>query len=474
MRTNLSLLLLFTSLSLHTLAQDCPCAKTFDSLKTYIERNYAGAHDKITAQTQAAYESHTQRYRRIARNSRKDAYCLYTMRTWPQFFKDHHIALTTTDNASPEALQKAIAATEMITLNPATIDALRKNTDGRNVEGIYSNASYEVAVVKNTKDIRTYAGVIISSKAPEWSPGQVKLELIPTADKEFDAIWYYKDHHPVFGHVSFRNENGLVLEGWTKAGYNKPATTFKPLFEEERNAVVFFKRLDSSTNYLRITDFDISLYRKIDSVVNANLDALTSRPKLIIDLRGNGGGGDRSYRSLRPLVYTQPVNTIGVDLWVTPENIAANERLFAANPDIPKDYIEQYRAKVKEAKKSSGDFVNVYADRKDTLTSSYEFPSKVAVIIDGRCASTTEQFLLEARQSKKTIFFGEASQGVLDYANMREKDFTCPSFTLGYATTRSRRIDAGLGIDNKGIRPDVKLDFKKDDWFEEVKKKLND
>ena len=454
-------------------AQPSPYSQTFDSVYKYILSNYAGAKDKITSLTQKDFNKLTGRCRQIAAAAKNDAYCLYAIHTWLGFFKDHHIALSPMDNASPGRLQAAIASTEHIRVDSGTVRQFREQvkTDG-GIEGIYSNPSYEMVVVKNSNGLRSYAGIITRSAVPEWTPGQVKAELIPTGKHEYDIIWYYKDHHPVFDHGNFEKDNAFLLAGWTKKGYTKPPYVYKPIFEEEKTETIFFKSLDSTTNYLRIADFDIGLYRKIDSIVTANFESLIKKPKLIIDLRWNGGGGDRSYRSLRPLLYTQPVKIVGLDLWVTPDNIAANERLFAENPNIPRDYIEQYRTMVKTAPDPRGSFVNVFPDRMDTLQ-SYNYPSKIAVIINNKCGSTTEQFLLEAVQSKKVQLLGEHSAGVLDYANMRDMNYQHPAFTLSYATTRSRRIDIGQGIDNKGIQPGIVIDFNQDGWFELIRAKLN-
>ncbi|MBK8496873.1 MAG: hypothetical protein IPL50_19165 [Chitinophagaceae bacterium] len=95
------------------------------------------------------------------------------------------------------------------------------------------------------------------------------------------------------------------------------------------------------------------------------------------------------------------------------------------------------------------------------------FPSLVGVLIDKKCGSTTEQFLLAAKQSKKVVMFGENSAGVLDYANMHFLDFPCFEWRLGYATSRSRRLPE-QPVDNIGISPDIHLESytetKTQDW----------
>ncbi|MCK6609345.1 MAG: hypothetical protein L6Q46_13755 [Flavobacterium sp.] len=74
---------------------------------------------------------------------------------------------------------------------------------------------------------------------------------------------------------------------------------------------------------------------------------------------------------------------------------------------------------------------------------------------------------MEARQSSKVILAGHHTMGVLDYSNVRMVDFECMPLTLGYSTTRSRRIP-NEAIDGKGVQPNVILDFNSKEWFNEV------
>jgi C-terminal processing protease CtpA/Prc len=91
----------------------------------------------------------------------------------------------------------------------------------------------------------------------------------------------------------------------------------------------------------------------------------------------------------------------------------------------------------------------------------------VAILVNSGCASTTEQFLLFARQSSKTIIMGENTQGTLDYSNMRQASFSCLPYILRYATTRSRRLDIKQGIDEEGIKPNIYLK-REANWINEA------
>jgi C-terminal processing protease CtpA/Prc len=147
---------------------------------------------------------------------------------------------------------------------------------------------------------------------------------------------------------------------------------------------------------------------------------------------------------------------IGADVRATEANAKSWEKLLV-NPDFPETEKEDFRQAIARMRANKGRFISNGADQIDTFPAVLPYPKKVVVLIDKGCGSTTEQFLLEARQSKKVTLMGQSSLGVLDYANVREGDALCPPFEVYYPTTRSRRVDIGEGIDNVGIAPRVKL-----------------
>jgi len=89
----------------------------------------------------------------------------------------------------------------------------------------------------------------------------------------------------------------------------------------------------------------------------------------------------------------------------------------------------------------------------------YKYPRRVGIIINDGNASSAEQFLLEARESSKTILFGNCNTaGVLDYSNAVEENLPSGRYSLTYPMTRSRRLP-DHPIDNIGIAPDVIIPY---------------
>jgi C-terminal processing protease CtpA/Prc len=198
---------------------------------------------------------------------------------------------------------------------------------------------------------------------------------------------------------------------------------------------------------------------------------------LIIDVRNNGGGSDRNYEEIIPFLYTNPMRQIGVALYSTKLN---NQRMldFISNPKYGLDEKEKSWAKTSydTLEKHIGEFVNLESQKIsiDTLDKIYPYPKNVGIIINKGNGSTTEQFLLAAKQSKKVKLFGVTTAGVLDISNMNFVESPCKEFELGYSISKSFRIP-DMAIDGKGIMPDYYIDkeIKDYDWIDYVNKILN-
>ncbi len=428
--------------------------KALDSVKSYFERNYVGYADKVTPATQAAYQAYTRQAYALAKRARSNADCYFVIDHWLNYFKDHHVS---------------------IRIPPPDTNETIRITDQSLLEGIYytADSTYKVGLLKSRKGLRSYVGVILESRALTWKPGQVKFELFDAGENQLKGIWYLRNHSAYISTIQGELQQALASEGWFKNGVRVQQEPVTPLFEEEQHLNTFFKKLNDSTGYMRIRTFDLFEAKRIDSVIRANLASIQTMPTLIIDLRNNGGGGDRSMSFLQPIIYTNPVKNIGVDLLLTPENIQAWEKAIDKyRAEIPKkelDHLMQVLNIGRGKARTSADFS---PDNIDTLPTVWPMPAKVAVVINRGCGSTTEEFLLIAKQSSKVVLVGEPSRGVLDYSNVVERDFYEPDFELHYSTTRSRRIDVGLGIDNVGIQPNLPLDLSKNTWLNELLIKL--
>jgi len=240
----------------------------------------------------------------------------------------------------------------------------------------------------------------------------------------------------------------------------------------------YFEQVNAQTTLLRIPSFSGSEKKKIDSVILANRDLILRTPNLIVDLRNNGGGSDRSFNELLPILYTNTIRTVGVEYLSTPLNNQRmldfiNKEEYAFDEEGKKWAQESYD----KLSKRIGEFVMLKEYPISTITydTIYPYPENIGIIIHEYNGSTTEQFLLAAKQSKKVKLFGTTTTGALDISNMYYVDSPCKELRLAYGLSKSMRIP-DMTIDEKGIQPDYYLhkDIPKHEWMKYVTEMLNE
>ena len=250
------------------------------------------------------------------------------------------------------------------------------------------------------------------------------------------------------GHLSI-----VALQAAGNAAAAPPPTTGDPRAPR-------FRVLSAKTALLTLPSFGDHYARLIESLVAAHRREITSRPYLIIDVRGNGGGSDRSYGPLLPLVASNVTRTPNAEFLATPANVAASEAVCRL-PEVSSADCLKFMAPVIEAMKAAptGTFVLPTGERPvdvDVPRHVLANPRRIAVLIDARCGSSCEEFVLAARQSFKVKTFGRPTFGSLDYSNMRPHDLPSGRHRLFYATSRSLRLPSNP-VDASGIAPDQLL-----------------
>ena len=209
--------------------------------------------------------------------------------------------------------------------------------------------------------------------------------------------------------------------------------------------------LDDSTVSVRLPSFHSNYKPVIDSLFGANSTRLRATRYLIVDVRGNGGGYTGSYDSLTPLLYTDPVHFNGVDVWASPANIAHYRTMLSSNflsaPD--RALIVTFLTR---AERRGSEFVQLTPDHVMRRDAVFPMPRRVAVLVDSNCASSCEDFVLEARQSRKVTLMGTHTAGIHDYGEVHS--VWLPGWRR-VALPASRVRD--LRIDNVGIIPAIPI-----------------
>jgi hypothetical protein len=448
-------------------AQNCGCTQKLLFVKSEIESNYAGFADKVNNKTKAAYNQLNKMFLKKAAETNNKIYCYALLKNWCDFFHDGHVQLISGDSEDigkedSVKLAEAINKTEKIDISPKTIEKLKSRH--HTLEGVYfsgGDSTYLIAIIKSKNEYRDFAGIIIKAKNNYWEPGQVKLELkkIP-GDTNYYAITYDLYHNYALRKFSF---NDRELDGGTWLRWGE-----KPDMPVQLSNNITFKKaqaikLTDSILYLQIGTFSISYRKEIDSLMSAIKPLLQTTPFLILDLRWNGGGGDASFMPLLPYIYTNPMYQDGNDILSTKDNINRLSE-WINDPNIAESDRKYYNDKIDLMKKNIGHFVPYSSDDTIAFPSIEPNPRKVVILCNKRCASSTEEFLLLAKQSKKVTLMGEHTYGELDYSNWLVAPSLCKEIEFHYSSTRSKRVKKGLGIDNIGIKPDIVLKTNQD-WI---------
>jgi len=447
-------------------AQEYNFYEDFLWIKKTIEENDAGFRYAIEQKGIEAYTKHNEIIANQLRQGNRGLEGFELLYEWLKFFRKDHIDILPSDmnkfiSIHKESLKKQnFDNWEKIELDVTDFKDYLINKSKDDIEGIWIYEPYKIGIKKQGKE---YIGFIIEDRSEIWKKGQIKLRIPITKDK---ITYYMQDHskkifnepeiiekHLIrFNYVTFRKEYPKIEMNKSLKYYYDMITLSHP----------FIKKLNENTIILRIPSFSYLEKAKIDSLIKSNKDLLMTMDNLIIDLRNNGGGDDRSFKKLIPFIYTNPIRTIGTEFLSTP----LNNKLRNWNTED----LEKLNSNI-------GKFVNlndsiVSIIKLDTI---YSKPKSVGIIINENNASTTEQFLLAAKQSKKVKLFGVTTAGVLDISNVHTVESPNKEIKLRYCLSRSMRIPE-MTIDNKGIQPDYYIDetIPKYKWIEFVNRILNE
>lgn len=472
-------------------SQNCDCKAAFQWVKQTFEQNDAGFSSTLAAKGRDAYQTASDIALKKASQRTTYTECQKVISNWLSFFRKGHIGISVTDsvdklisaaykNDLPTAPDpKLVSIHEKPNITDKDWDEWKAGHKMEGFEGIWISPPYTVGIRKEKNG--TYNGYVLEAPNTPWVKNQVKIRIFPTDNgwrgttydrffRKYDSVRvdtsYYGNNYMSIGSLSFQRTWPVPTDTVElKADMRLGEASYKGPYLE---------KLDERTVYLRIRSFDIRYRRAIDSLVSANDKLIRSVPHFIIDVRSNGGGSDASYAPLTPYLYTNPIRTIGVLNYSTPLN---NERLLRYAEDD--NFSESDRKEFKEIYQTLSKQLNKFVDLGDSpvsiekLDSVYAYPSRVAVLIDEYSGSTTEQFLLAAKQSTKTKLFGRSSFGSLDISNMNSVISPKKEFELHYCCSKSQRVP-GMAIDGVGIQPDYYLDkmMAEYKWINYVRKVL--
>lgn len=463
--------------------QNCDCTSSFEWVKETFEENDAGFQFVIDKKGESAYEQHSRTIKEEVSKLENSDDCVEAINEWLAFFRSGHISFERINNMQSQSVtessnEEIIDAYKDWQKLEVDLDEFKKYLMKKvqhDFEGIWVTGSYTIGIKKEGDE---HLGFIIEADGVYWTEGQVKFKI----NKDLSSTYYMRDH-------SVRNIKSVKLLGnsYLEIGTITlkriaPGTTSEPEIERYFKAISaenpYFEKINTETVLLRIPRFWGPVKNKIDSVIRVNKKTILSSPNLIIDLRNNGGGSDRNYNELLPILYTNPIRKIGLEFLSTPLN---NQRMLDFINMDEYGFDEEGKKWAQKSydtlSKHIGEFVNLDDEvvSETTFDTVFEYPKNIGIIINEGNGSTTEQFLLAAKQSKKVKLFGTTTLGVLDISNMYFVKSPCKNYQLGYSLSKSLRIPE-MTIDEKGIQPDyfINKEIPKYEWIKFVTEILNE
>lgn len=229
-----------------------------------------------------------------------------------------------------------------------------------------------------------------------------------------------------------------------------------------------FKQLDTDTVYLKMENF--SNNQAIAELYEEASPAMAKSKNLIIDVRVNYGGSDGLYYPLLAYLLEAGQSLTdaigdpddGMEILYTERTVDLRLAMFEeqlTNPQIlaeERAFLEAFRSDLL-TKRGQG-FVRYQPTGDsggDQIIGLSSAPKRIVVLADVTCGSSGDNFVWVASLLDKVTVMGRPTMGILDYANCCYANFG--QFRLVLPTSRYLGIDAGRGLTDKGIFPDVHI-----------------
>lgn len=444
-------------------SQQCNCLSNLEWVKKTFEENDAGYKYILNKKGEVAYATHNEKFFKQAREITSKDSCSFMLYQWLRFFRKGHIGIESIASSGNNAQIDTAAIIRQYRNSDSLVVALPafekylQNKKNQDYEGIWTKPGLKVGIKKVGNE---YLGFVIEADGVYWRKGQIKMRINPEG-----STWYNKDHSITKDTmVRMVGNNHFEIPGLTLTRISPvlPDTKEEAMAYKLLNAQKpFVEELNSNTLILRIPSFNISEKHAIDSVIAANRERILHIENLIIDIRYNGGGSDNSWAQIIPLIYTNPIREVGLQFLSTPLN---NNRILSlsTSPEFAgfDEKVKQWAKRSYDTlQKHVGEFVNldstiVSITKFDTV---YPYPKHVGIIINNENGSSAEQFLMDARQSRKVKLYGTSTFGSLDMSNVNVVNNPCNEFKLWYSMSKSYRIP-DMVIDDIGLQPDFFID----------------
>ncbi|RZL48171.1 MAG: hypothetical protein EOP00_09910 [Pedobacter sp.] len=272
-------------------AQTCNCIADLDQIAKAVKKA-PSYKDGVKENGETFFETELEKIKtQIEADPQQTKNCSAYIQKYLKLFKDKHLSLYM--DYSKIKSQKDVFDSEQY----KQTQFVKIDTNNLNfadvIEGIYVDVYqyYKVAVIKDPTIVNQYLGIILTTRNGLWKNGQVKFVLKKNEGDNYDGFFYDDVHFAKYNQVTYTDQKLLGVE-WIKQERKKlePINPFIVPTKKKWD----YQKLDAETDYVYLGTFSGMLAYESDTFYRELIPKLKGK-RLIIDVRNNTGGGERSY-----------------------------------------------------------------------------------------------------------------------------------------------------------------------------------
>jgi hypothetical protein len=440
------------------------CRTSLDSLDAKVRQNYAGFLLEVRDERRQAYDSMRHRLAEAASTASLEA-CFPVLASYTSWYDDPHLFVFQRQVADSLEAARRASSLRRLPLTEPEVRASLQNA-GRSldpIEGIWYEGPLRLAVVRDPSGgARDFVAVVLQSDTAAWPVGAVRAHLRREIDDSYTARLLTRRFAEVVLGARIHKRVMLRLSPgiWGKAfpltdadtGLVDTIDVHRPRVSLRRRSVVF-----------SVPSHDGSQAGLLNALVRTHVDSIRSRPLLIVDLRGNEGGGSLTTRALHPFITTADKRPTPFDSGA-PVMLSSPAQIAYAKRSMGPDTSAFVRQLVARLEANPGALVPL--EDKPPAPAALE-PHvagnwKVVVLVDRGTVSAAEVLVLRALRSTRAVVVGQPTAGALDYQSVQIVSLGTgyPRWALGYPTITAHADLPRRGMRGKGIMPHVLIDWR--------------
>lgn len=275
---------------------DCSCKKDLELLNTKIKKTPSYKNNKL------AYNEFYSEISKKIENSSSVYDCYVLLNKLLIGLNDNHSKIYGTNKGAIDEVKNDAEMfndfknSDLFNLYPKpeiNLDSLKTVLDSRpeaDIEGVYrKNNKFTIGVFKNEEE-NDYKAIVLDSESEVWQPGEQIYTLVPYGNDYMLNIGGNITSKRLIAYPE-RIENGIFLT----MGLQKDVSQTNFSVSKYTDSTYVREELSPEITYLKIGSFN-SWYPTLSDAENfyQSLEGTLTKKHLILDLRDNGGGGDRN------------------------------------------------------------------------------------------------------------------------------------------------------------------------------------